>query len=373
MRFKDVQCEYCKNIFREDDDVVVCPQCGSPHHRTCWNEKGSCANEERHEDGFEWKLPEHLKTVPAAKPRVIAPAKADYTFKNGESAVTCPHCGALNYGFDALCMQCKKPLYSDGKDYTPEEDGRENAAPLTGEALYEFFRKYGGLRPETEVNGHTAADNAEYIGKNSGKFIRKFAIIERFNRKFSVSIWAFILGPIWFFYRKLFKEGLLFLLAMLVLSSAGTYCSLTEPMKVYLRSSAQVVREFYEESEEAQEISDEKFLQAQGKIDGFYETYQQSEFSGNDKIKYTCSVVISYINLSLSMVMALCADMLYKKKIKKDIGNIKKQHNSEAEYKAALKSKGGISVPGTVVAVLATLVISLTNFIPAILAFLNIL
>ncbi len=369
MRFKDVQCEYCKNIFTENDDVVVCPECGSPHHRACWQEKGSCANLERHEEGFEWTFPEHLNPVKKSTPKVLPPENTAYTFKNGESAVTCPHCGALNYGFDALCMQCKKPLYSDNREFTSEEQESENAAPLTGEALYEFFRKYGGLRPDTEVNGHNAADNAEYIGKNSGKYIRKFAIIERFNRKFSVSIWAFILGPIWFFYRKLFREGLIFLLATLLLTAAGTYCSLTEPMKVYLNNSAQVISEFYAESEETKEFSEEAFLQAQGKIDGYYEEYQKSDFTGNDKIKYTCSVVISYINLSLSMIMALCADIIYKKKIKKDITNIRKQHKDGSEYKAALKNKGGVSIPGAAAACVITLAISLVNFLPAFLAF----
>jgi len=35
---------------------VVCPDCGTPHHRSCYAENGGCANAARHdEDGFEWR------------------------------------------------------------------------------------------------------------------------------------------------------------------------------------------------------------------------------------------------------------------------------------------------------------------------------
>ncbi|MCL2087137.1 MAG: hypothetical protein FWH05_06040 [Oscillospiraceae bacterium] len=47
----------CNKEFAENDDIVVCPECGSPHHRACWFEKGHCANLARHGGGYVWKSP----------------------------------------------------------------------------------------------------------------------------------------------------------------------------------------------------------------------------------------------------------------------------------------------------------------------------
>ena len=55
MKYSNYKCPVCNNQFTEDDDVVVCPDCGTPHHRECWINKGHCANEALHgtEDSLE--------------------------------------------------------------------------------------------------------------------------------------------------------------------------------------------------------------------------------------------------------------------------------------------------------------------------------
>ncbi len=56
-RFKDCTCPYCENAFTENDDIVVCPDCGTPHHRGCYMDNKACKNELLHGSGFEWKSP----------------------------------------------------------------------------------------------------------------------------------------------------------------------------------------------------------------------------------------------------------------------------------------------------------------------------
>ena len=53
--FYGSQCPYCKKNFAEGDDIVVCPECGTPHHRECYKEHSACANEAHHAENFEWK------------------------------------------------------------------------------------------------------------------------------------------------------------------------------------------------------------------------------------------------------------------------------------------------------------------------------
>ena len=34
------KCTVCDRSFSRDDDIVVCPDCGTPYHRECYLEKG---------------------------------------------------------------------------------------------------------------------------------------------------------------------------------------------------------------------------------------------------------------------------------------------------------------------------------------------
>lgn len=59
-RFINKKCPVCKAPFTESADIVVCPVCGTPHHRVCYMTQNKCALEELHEKGFVWngRLPD---------------------------------------------------------------------------------------------------------------------------------------------------------------------------------------------------------------------------------------------------------------------------------------------------------------------------
>lgn len=63
MRFENKLCPICRTRFVKNADVVVCPTCGTPHHRSCYSIKGRCALEELHAEGWSWKglLPDEVK------------------------------------------------------------------------------------------------------------------------------------------------------------------------------------------------------------------------------------------------------------------------------------------------------------------------
>lgn len=362
MRFKDVQCVYCNNKFLQTDDVVVCPKCGSPHHRDCWKEKGECANSSRHNEGFVWELPQELRKS-EIKPEENNPAQVidGYRFKNGETAVKCPHCSAVNYGNDAVCMRCKKPLHNN-VGTAPSQD---NSYPVSDEQVFEYYNNFGGVRPETDIDGITAGEYAAYIGNNSGRFIRKFATAARFARRYSVSLCAFIFGHIWFFYRKLYKEGALFLAAMLLIAGLQGYCTLTEPMKEYLSTSADIIVGTYSQMTEGTEAYEEMYALMQEQLDDAAAVYEETVFTGTDKAKSTGSVILSYASVSMSLVMAFSADFLYRKKIRKDINDLKKENSSPEALLTALRNKGGVSAAGAVLGVVTSFAIFILEILPA--------
>lgn len=64
-RFENKICPICRARFTDKADVVVCPICGTPHHRVCYEIRGKCGLENLHESGFVWKgrLPDEPEPV----------------------------------------------------------------------------------------------------------------------------------------------------------------------------------------------------------------------------------------------------------------------------------------------------------------------
>ena len=46
MDYTGIKCPVCEKTFTKQDDVVVCPECGAPYHRECYQKEGHCIFEE---------------------------------------------------------------------------------------------------------------------------------------------------------------------------------------------------------------------------------------------------------------------------------------------------------------------------------------
>lgn len=69
-RFTNKLCPVCRERFREGDDIAVCPECGTPHHRECFLKNKKCGVEEFHAEGFTWngRLPDEPEPSGAERP-----------------------------------------------------------------------------------------------------------------------------------------------------------------------------------------------------------------------------------------------------------------------------------------------------------------
>jgi hypothetical protein len=47
-KFEGTKCIVCSQPFTDSADVVVCPDCGARHHRSCYVLEGQCVNTEKH-------------------------------------------------------------------------------------------------------------------------------------------------------------------------------------------------------------------------------------------------------------------------------------------------------------------------------------
>ena len=357
MRYKDIICNVCGQPFAEDDDVVVCPVCGTPHHRACWMREQRCVNEALHGQGFEWKFPEDkdpLKQLEEQKRRAHSPAP-DFTFKNGEKVIECPHCGALNYENDAFCMKCRAPLKgtaeaernASSQDGQAEWAGFDASAPDPQRLAYDNQRLYGGLAPDVMIDGIPVAEYSDYIGGNApGKFIRRFAGMERYNRKISFNFAAFVFGPIWFFYRKMYKTGAM-LLVLVTLCAAISAVLVTTPAVVSMyHDMFDTIKEVY-----AGEIT----------VDEYYSRFSESmsgaaaETDPVSRARIIAGQVMQYAAELIWFSCTLTADRFYRKKIRKDVEDSRKACDNMEDYRRMLFEKGGTSAAGAAVGVVAVL------------------
>ena len=51
--YEGLSCPVCAKAFTADEDIVVCPQCGLPHHRACWKSVGQCYAHDKVTDVFQ--------------------------------------------------------------------------------------------------------------------------------------------------------------------------------------------------------------------------------------------------------------------------------------------------------------------------------
>ncbi len=207
-KYVNVPCAKCGKPFTEEDDVVVCPDCGAPHHRQCYAELGHCALEaENHAQGKLW-------TDPSRSPEEIA-HKA------------CPRCGAINLADAQYCSTCGIPL--DGSYQAPGAaprtgtgyggrtggyDGREMQRP---DEPVPIMTPIGPIRHDDDFDGVTAQEIAAYVGPNYRRYLSVFKMIHDSGRSFSFNWSGFFLNYSFLFYRKLYRYGIVVLGVMAML------------------------------------------------------------------------------------------------------------------------------------------------------------
>ena len=176
-------CDICGEKFIRGDDIVVCPDCGAPYHRRCWNKLGHCPHEEQHASGFEW-----TRTP-------IRPAVSDI--------VTCPNCGAKMPKGTLFCENCGCPL--------PQEDAAEEETQRAkdGEMSFDEYMENARLAAEREMRGEMDGvrikDMAIYIGPNASYYVSKFKRSEG-NKRYKPFCWtAFLFPPLYYACRKMYK------------------------------------------------------------------------------------------------------------------------------------------------------------------------
>ncbi len=228
-KYSGISCPVCHEKFSENDDIVVCPDCGAPHHRACYMQTGHCAFENSHGSGKTWQLPEQPEQ------------------RNTAAELHCPSCGTLNPRTNERCSVCGAPLEGfeteenrqsgqDVYDFNPYSRRKAPGSPEQGAPKAPsgssgpgfgvippvppnpFTTPYGGLDPDETLDDVSARDYVLFVGVNSYYFLPKFKAFANKERTFFLNLSAFFFTYFYYLYRKMYGLGLLILAAFLVLS-----------------------------------------------------------------------------------------------------------------------------------------------------------
>lgn len=192
MQYKDQICISCQKTFTKDDDIVVCPECGTPYHRECWKVNKRCINQMLHDAQMGWYETHQPKPEPVQETNVHANAPQGTSIQMGEP---------IDF--------CGRKLYPD--------------APMLG------------LNPDEEFDGVTMGELCTYIGSNHIYYLPIFLSMKETGRKISFNLIGLLSPTLYFSSRKLWIPAFASLLIKLLLSVPALLLYLSElPQFSYL-------------------------------------------------------------------------------------------------------------------------------------------
>ena len=157
---------------------TVCPECGAPYHRECWNRVGTCIHSAEH-GSYEWKgdsaeLREHLENVESARINKPETSEDGFEIFHVES-------------YDEYREIMDRKLLEQQKDFE-------------------------------EIDGVTAQELLKFVGKNGYYYLPVFKDIRKNNKLLKLNFASFLFFPIHCFYRRMNLFGVI-MMVLLFLST----------------------------------------------------------------------------------------------------------------------------------------------------------
>ena len=319
--YENEKCPVCGEKFKVGDDIVTCPECGTPHHRECYKKLGHCFNEDKHASGYEFKKTNNQASAPNENnTQKSAPVGTYFEPKNENNqnqaqneneqsksnTKKCVNCGADINKNAPFCNRCgaRQPMNTNAnvppaQPFAPQfKNGYENS--------------------DVKIDGEDAKDVADVVRSNVPRFISKFTS----GKKISWNWGGFIFGPYYLFFRKMYKEGSIFLALQLIVSliAQGIYAKPYAKFMDFITSNASAIS--------SNGLSGNLLNQ-------FDKIYEQI---------VPMAVIIFVANLIFHLIIAMFSDSFYKNKVLKTIKDIRKKVEDDNMFEQMMPIAGGQSV-----------------------------
>ncbi len=312
MDYKGHVCPVCNKTFEKGDDVVVCPICGTPHHRDCYEELGHCINLNRHRENYDYMREYEVNTVL-------------------DEEITCSFCGAKNPKDSRFCNFCGKPV-GETKSYNNANQGDSQQNPQGGFGGAFIMDPLGGVKPDEDLGeGITAGEAAKFVRTSTPYFIPQFKQLKEKGRtRFSFA--AFFFGGGWMLYRKMYKLGAFFTAVMLLLLVGEIYTL------VYHSEAVKVVDSLYNET--TRNMMQNYGLNFYGALGDFFASLNTEQL-----IICISRTLISILTIVVRVLCGIFGNRFYYKHTIKTISKIKTTSASQQEVDTKLSTKGGVNIP----------------------------
>ena len=203
-----INCPYCGKPFTENDDIAVCPDCGTPHHRSCYLEHGACANASKHAAGFVFEMP-----ATYAQPVQSRNTEENQSYgqvidgyeQRRQGTIYCSRCGKPNSASNRYCNFCGAPLMTPSNQYQNDQYFDQGRTPFFS-AVNNGTEQFD---PNEKIDGIPIKDWLKYIGSNAYYYLYNFKTQDRTNRKVSFSFSAMLFPFFYFMYRRVYKFALI--------------------------------------------------------------------------------------------------------------------------------------------------------------------
>lgn len=308
MFYDNKVCDGCSEVMLEGDDIVVCPECGTPQHRECYNKNNECVNAHLHAEGFDWREAHKADETPEP-PSEEKPDNAEFA-------------GAQN----------EPPL--SNAEYSSREE-RPNTPPMPEFRIDGVYIKGQTYDADEDLGGATVREVVTYTQINFKHYIKR--LVKNRNKKSFFLSWnwgAFFFGPAWFFYRKLYKLGIIFL----ALAVSATIA--VSPLIPAVSDAAAKLEPLYTEWYDAIEAnSSSPTEETQAEVDRLSAEIMAT---GKKALPYTLAIFgASY--LIAQIIPALIANYFYRQKMMEDIKFAKQATSDPGVLRYSLMRRGGVS------------------------------
>ncbi len=290
-KYQGIDCPICKRPLENGEPIVICPDCGTPYHKSCVNTVGHCIHEDWHTSGKTFELPTAEEKTEADEEKYAA-----------DEEKRCSRCGTMNPVGGLFCMVCGNPLTSHRQQQGQGDMAQSYHQPHRQMPYDPYNTPFGGVSADEQIAEIPVRDWAIFIGQNTAYFIPKFKDTVDHAKSTGFNFVAMLLGGIYLMYRKMYLWGALLLAFRLLITVPGLLLQLD------------IMRE----------------MMGAGPI-------------------YTNDTVILLNNICGAVnlvVMGLCgafANRLYLWHCKKKIGQLQQKFKDDTQYRAGLTQTGSVS------------------------------
>lgn len=322
--YRNCTCIGCKNTFEPDDDIVVCPECGTPYHRDCWNAHGHCINTELHETGGSWQRPK-------TEEEIKAEAEAN-------APVPCPNCGSKNDKNNIFCTQCGSSMKRSESLFGDDSAGKGNEEDSWTGRFPGIMGMEKPFDPNEEIDGVTMQEVTDFVGKNTSYYVSRFRFFRDQKKKIAPNFVCMFFPQLWFAYRKMWLFTAIIIIAAFLLSIPGSLISLASQTDTLLATL----------QPQMAMAGEEFFKGIQEQLLSFAEAVKE-----NYRVLYWTDFVCNYISLAMNIVLFLFGNYIYYRHAVKKIKAVRNDNRSLIDVQSRIRMAGGANVGFVILALLA--------------------